>query len=152
MALWTDPNSFSGRMWRAAASNFFQSDCKFSELSVVSISARSLVISELHHMLNPSVSADTRSSCLAALLAVAVQQTLSSYVYLSMKPKIFNYYGVQSDQTGSVSGGYPYQKLGLDGTGQIVGLCDSGVDLNSCFYKESSGPSVSFHFLLFVFE
>jgi Subtilase family len=133
--------------------------CRFGELNIASRPPRSIIVSDLHLLLKAWKSPEIHKSCLTVLLAVAAGQSMSSYGYLKTKPRISNFYSTQTDQTGSVSGGFPYQNKGLNGTGQIVGQCDTGLDRYSCFFADSNSYAVSktcftffLEIVLFIFQ
>ena len=46
-------------------------------------------------------------------------------------------------QTKRYSENYPYHTAGLDGTGQIVGVGDTGIDELSCFFRNEDGSKVA---------
>lgn len=46
---------------------------------------------------------------------------------------------VRTLQSGSFAGTTPYFEQGIFGTGQVIGICDSGVDIDSCFFRQPGG-------------
>jgi hypothetical protein len=80
---------------------------------------------------------------MSALAAVFLQRRRVFHININAKPKVNNYYGAQTVETGSVSGGTPYRHLGINGTGQIIGHCDTGVDQYSCYFDDPRGALVS---------
>ena len=151
----SDPTAPSGKMWQEASLTFLaiQSEgqdetssssardgtssisalCDFKSLTITPEGPHSILISDFHH-LKPK--GNIHRNCLATLLAVAVQLPLVNRVYRRVRPQINNFMSAQTIQTGSRFGGTPYHDRGLNGTGQIVGNCDTGLDLWSCFFEE----------------
>ena len=85
-----------------------------------------------------------RASCFAVLYAAAIEAPLVFNVYLAKQTKVVNNIPTQVGQTGAQAGIDPYTVAGLDGTGQVAGTCDTGVDLNSCYFSQASGPQVGY--------
>jgi hypothetical protein len=75
---------------------------------------------------------------LALLYAVVIETPLVFVMQIDREISTSNYYSVQDLETGTANGGSPYYDLGLDGSGQIIGSCDSGLDMNSCYFEENS--------------
>eukprot|EP01041_Mallomonas_annulata_P012362 gene12362-26008_t len=147
----SESGSLSGNMWSAALmtlSSMFPASvdvatvCGFYTLSITPLGEAAVLISNLPHMIRVSSQHGVRGECLATLLAVAVSIPQAGYVYLRTRPKTMNFYGAQITQTGSPSGGSPYHVRGLNGSGQILGSCDTGVDMSSCFFSEKDNKLV----------
>ena len=83
------------------------------------------------------------SACFAALLGLLIQSQGVINAYLESKPRTVNYYGGQTMESGSVTGGRPFSDRGLNGTGQIIGHCDTGIDLYSCYFRDRDNRAVS---------
>eukprot|EP01041_Mallomonas_annulata_P002916 gene2916-5728_t len=141
----SESGSLSGNMWSAALitlSTMFPSSvdlatvCGFYTLSITPLGKSAVHISNLQHMIRVSSRRNVRGECLATLLAVAVSIPQTGYVYLRTRPRTMNFYGAQITQTGSRTGGTPYHDRGLNGSGQILGSCDTGVDMSSCFFSD----------------
>jgi len=128
-------DSSSGRMWATAYEDVRSFDtplasyCNFNNLIITNTSPSSISL----HNVRETV---TTSACIATLLAILIQSPGASNVYLESRPVLLNYYGGQTMETGSVTGGRPFSDRGLNGTGQIIGHCDSGIDLYSCYFRD----------------
>ena len=82
-------------------------------------------------------------ACLGNLVATLALERDVVNVYVRPHDTILNDYGksiVQS--TVYQSGQHPYNSAGLDGTGQIVGVGDTGLDDLHCMFINSDGSSV----------
>ena len=148
----TDKSASSGQMFRSSYTQLqsiknqyphvsLNTICKY-EVIDVTIRETAFRISNIIDLVYNASSYNMHGSCIAILYAVLIQLPGSSSVYLKGKPKISNMYAKQTVQTGSPGGGSPFHAAGLDGTGQLVGLCDTGIDLYSCFFAETSGSPV----------
>jgi hypothetical protein len=82
--------------------------------------------------------------CFANLVATIALETNIVNVYLRPHDTVLNDAGksIVQGETSS-SGVHPYQAAGLDGTGQIVGVGDTGVDDLHCFFINSDGLPVA---------
>eukprot|EP01036_Dinobryon_divergens_P038279 gene38279-50225_t len=141
----SESGSLSGNMWSAALITFtttfparvrLATVCGFYTLSITPLGEAAVLISNLQHMIRVSSLHGVRGECFATLLAVAVSIPQTGYVYLRTRPRTMNFYGAQITQTGSPSGGTPYHTRGLNGSGQLLGSCDTGVDMSSCFFSD----------------
>jgi subtilisin family serine protease len=54
----------------------------------------------------------------------------------------FNRFGKGIMQSNSYNDTVPYSDAGLDGTGQVVGIGDSGLDEKSCYFRNGDGLEV----------
>ena len=156
----TDKTARSGQMFR---STYYQlmnlknqypylslnSICKYDAVGVT-IRESAFRISNLIHVVYNASSYSMHGGCIAILYAVLLQLPGTSSIYLKGKPKINNRYAKQTTQTGSPGGGSPFHAAGLDGTGQLVGLCDTGIDLYSCFFAETSGSPVCNRIVIYI--
>jgi hypothetical protein len=77
-------------------------------------------------------------SCLTQLVEAAASDRRVVRVLIAPEPKLLNDNARGITQSGTV-GIEPFGAAGLDGTGQIVGLADSGLDDLSCFFIDDSG-------------
>jgi len=78
-------------------------------------------------------SLDQGSSCLLALLAYLT--TLPEVMYIEPYPvlKTFNWDAAGIGQSGDATS-TPAWGVGLTGQGQVVGVADTGLDVNNCFF------------------
>jgi hypothetical protein len=136
---------FKGKLHSFAASSIRPSIadiCGFDSLSVTARGRNTVIVSNLGAIAKASPENISNMACLSALAAVLLQRRRVSHMNLNEKPKVNNYYGSQTVETGFVSGGTPYRALGLNGTGQIIGHCDTGVDQYSCYFDDPRGALV----------
>ena len=117
--------------------------CGFDSLAVTARGRNTVIVSNLGAITKASSDTSSPMACMSALAAVLLQRGRVFHVNLNAKPKVSNYYGSQTVETGSVSGGNPYRHSGLNGTGQIIGHCDTGVDQYSCYFDDPRGALVS---------
>lgn len=115
-----------------------QDICSFSKLSIEN-SESSIVLSELHEIMN----SETSTSCYASLLALLVTSQSVSDIRLRFPIKIFNNYIKGIVQKNSYEQNYPYSSVGLNGTNQIIGIGDTGLDEMSCFFRNEDGSVVA---------
>jgi len=125
-----------GQRWQeriqAALSGDFR--CTFASLRIqvdmpyVSLTA----ICGLNNGTTPQ-SLDQGSSCLLALLAYLT--TLPEVMYIEPYPvlKTFNWDAAGIGQSGDATS-TPAWGVGLTGQGQVVGVADTGLDVNNCFF------------------
>eukprot|EP01041_Mallomonas_annulata_P005788 gene5788-11690_t len=163
----SDPSSKTGQMWRQTYSDLGSYSnreigdiCGFANLSIDTSTPSTVQIGNLHllHRIAMRTTSKTKtktgtgteivtgvsmvSQCLATLYAVALNMQLCFSVHMVRDVVLANDFAAQDIQTGTPQGGNPYRDRGLDGSGQVVGLCDTGVDVKSCFFAEKSGRQV----------
>lgn len=83
-----------------------------------------------------------RSSCLTYLTAYFAEQAKVFNLALVKRPHLMNFRArsiMQSKLVGSQSSMMSYTLSGLRGDGQIVSVADTGLDVNSCFFRDSNG-------------
>lgn len=73
--------------------------------------------------------------CLALFVATVASHAAVSRIALSRPMRLLNNYARGIVQSGRVNS-EPYSLVGLDGTGQIIGIADTGIDENSCFFRD----------------
>ncbi len=84
------------------------------------------------------------SACLMSLLAFVSSDP--SVLYLEEYPELelHNAAAAHITQSGDgAPGTLPFFDVGLDGTGQVVQVSDTGLDQQSCFFSDSAGPVAS---------
>lgn len=59
--------------------------------------------------------------------------------------RLLNANAVRTTQSGAFDGNTPFFERGIFGTGQIIAICDTGLDLDSCFFRDADGrlPAVN---------
>lgn len=85
-------------------------------------------------------------ACMANLVASLAMQPGVLQVVLKPRARLFNDYSksiIQNDVASPSSTNHVYNAAGLDGTGQIVAVGDSGVDDKHCAFINSDGSSVT---------
>ncbi|CAM9757487.1 unnamed protein product [Phaeothamnion confervicola] len=91
--------------------------------------------------ISPSVSVPS-GACLSALLAHLSTQQEVSYIEPRQRAFTFNLNAAWVAQSGTQDY-WPLWDAGLNGTGQIIGVADTGVDISHCDFRESDGSSVA---------
>ena len=81
-------------------------------------------------------------ACLAHLLTVVGADPLVSRIALSRAPRPLNNIARAISETGSKTEAEPFLEAGLDGTGVVVGMADTGLDQTSCFFREEDNAVV----------
>lgn len=110
--------------------------CYFSSLQVVAEGSSGVIIRDLHQL---HESSPHPTSCVTSLLALLSHHPSVVDIRLRHDKTSFNNYIksiVQSEVYGQGEALYPYLQAGLDGTGQVIGIGDSGLDERSCFFNE----------------
>ena len=112
--------------------------CSFGKVGINQKSGRiTLPVSHLLNHSNPRFG----GACLAFAIASFAQGS-SFHMSLSNRPELLNYRSrsiEQSSSPGTASQNNPYSANGLLGTGQVVGIADTGVDSKSCYFYDSNG-------------
>lgn len=156
-----DDNHESLQSWRQAYQNLhswapklrssssLHSDaplCPDHELSLELITPSQLVISNLHGYFRSSSSDLHRESCVMSLLShfVSTYVDVIGDIRLRFPKYPNNHFNKGIVQTRAyVENNYPYHDVGLDGTGQIIGVGDTGIDELSCFFRNSDSSLVT---------
>ncbi|GAX77726.1 hypothetical protein CEUSTIGMA_g5169.t1 [Chlamydomonas eustigma] len=102
-----------------------------------------------------------RPSAVGLKVAVCLQDIFAAVLWLSVQPLVHfispvtrstvtNIYASLISQTGGLFGNSeldptalaftPFTRMGLDGTGQVIGIADTGLYLDSCFFFDSQDP------------
>ena len=88
-------------------------------------------------------------SCLGLLIVVGIQLPRIQHIYVYRNPSFNNKIVIQDIQTCNITGGSPLSMKGLDGTGQIIGLVDSGINMKSCYFAEfDNSPVYTSYFII----
>lgn len=111
--------------------------CLFSQLRVER-SEHGLVIDNLGVIAQSAAP----NACYASLVAAFATQPATSSVRLRTPKQGLNNFNRGIVQTEVREESYPYNDAGLNGTGQIVGVGDTGVDERSCFFSNADGSLV----------
>jgi hypothetical protein len=116
-----------------------------SQLSFEFITPSQLVIGNLDSYLDQSLDARHQSSCVRSLLSHFITTYSDTIADIRLRfPKYpNNHFNKGIVQTETYSQNYPYHAAGLDGTGQIVGVGDTGIDELSCFFRNSDNSKVA---------
>jgi hypothetical protein len=83
------------------------------------------------------------AACIAYITATLSLEPLTRLIALTNRPILLNYHSrsiQQSGNVGSNAASNPYSAAGLLGDGQIIGVADTGLDVNMCYF---SGPNES---------
>lgn len=111
--------------------------CNFKDLKI-EYTGNTVVISDIHHIggsAHPSM-------CYASLLSVLASQPETLDIRMKGRSKILNNVTKGIIQTGVRQESYPYHDAGINGTNQVVGVGDTGVDDLSCFFVNEDGQQV----------
>ena len=98
---------------------------------------------KLHHS---NSTHPAKSACLMALLAFVSSDPAVLFIEEYLKVKLYNAaaaYLTQAGNDGVYNIGnstFPYFSVGLDGRGQVAQVVDTGLDQNSCFFRDPTGP------------
>jgi hypothetical protein len=107
-------------------------------------SSSDLVINNISGYMRSISSPVLRQACVISLLSHLLTNHGSILDIRMRFPNYpFNLYNKGIVQNGTYSQTYPYQAKGLDGTGQIVGIGDTGIDELSCFFRNSDNSKVA---------
>jgi hypothetical protein len=120
--------------------------CPDHLLSLEFITPSQLVLGNLAPYLD-AVPASYRQSCVLSLFShflTAYSATVAD-IHLRFPKHTTNHHnkGVVQTKTFSQRFYHPYHLVGLDGTGQIVGIGDTGIDELSCFFRNSDSSKVA---------
>lgn len=134
-----------GHLWSVAAAEWSRGVQDFSTHESNACNFAELDVTETENQISLSGIAKIQeqseypTACLAALMAVLAHQSQVVDIRLRHEKTSFNNYIksiVQSEVYAQGEEMYPYLQAGLDGTGQVVGIGDSGLDELSCFFNE----------------
>ena len=99
------------------------------------IQARGFRKNTLEFELDEAIWTPGQAHCLALLVAMVASHESVSRIALSRPIRLLNDFARGIVQSGRVHT-EPFSQVGLDGTGQIVGIADTGIDENSCFFRD----------------
>lgn len=74
------------------------------------------------------------AACLSTVYRILLQETSVVRIALGRPLQVLNNYARQLMQSGFHDGAEPFSAVGLNGTGVILGVSDTGIDENSCFF------------------
>ncbi|CAE7553711.1 tagC, partial [Symbiodinium microadriaticum] len=80
-------------------------------------------------------------SCLVHILAVLMMTENVEYITIATETTHANLYSAQLIEGGSTSAGEIYTDAGLNGSGVVVGIADTGLDVHSCYFSGQSGET-----------
>ena len=123
----------------------FEESDQFCSVSSLELSSdkQNIIISGLHELYGGSIQPST---CFAVVLAVLASDHEVTDVRLRHEKSSFNNYIksiIQSEVYGEGFNMYPYLQVGLNGTSQVVGVGDTGLDELSCFFNEGDNSLVN---------
>jgi hypothetical protein len=134
-------------LWAQMKNKFSKSSaataCPFTSLTIESTSSGTLIIDGLKDFIEGIPDSTLTVPCMASLLAVLVQQKGVSDIHYHLPKSKFNEHGKSIIQTESFTTSFPYTDAGIDGTGQVVGIGDTGVDELSCFFRNTDSSKVA---------
>lgn len=121
-----------------------KSICPDSVLTLESTPSSTLLINKIYQYMNSINTPSFRQACVLSLFS----HLLTNYeniidIRLKFPSYPLNLYNKGIVQNGTYSQYYPYHLKGLDGSGQIVGVGDTGIDELSCFFRNSDGSKVA---------
>jgi hypothetical protein len=83
------------------------------------------------------------AACISYITATLSLEPLTRLIALTNRPILLNFHSrsiQQSGNVGTTAATNPYSAAGLLGDGQIIGIADTGLDVNLCYF---SGPNES---------
>jgi hypothetical protein len=118
--------------------------CPDHLLSLEFITQSQLVLGNLNTFFD-AIPTSYRQSCVLSLLShfLTTYSTTIADIRLSFPKYPNNHMNKGVVQAKSYSEFYPYHYAGLDGTGQIIGVGDTGVDELSCFFRNLDSSLVA---------
>lgn len=101
--------------------------------------------------LSTHLQVSTCPEALATVLAWLSDQPLVTFIEPGREQRLSNAFASMVSQTGALPQGglvdapsavfHPFWRMGLDGTGQLLGVGDTGLDMQSCWFRD---PAVDF--------
>lgn len=135
-----------GRQRHESSAHKYEGDFESTDTTTCHFPSESIVIRfKTDHVVigtkfNSNVSSWRSAECMYHLLSELAQNSAITQLSLSRPPRLLNINARGIVQDGAV-GVESWGALGLDGTGQIVGISDTGIDENSCYFKDARlGP------------
>ena len=130
--------------------------CTFSNLEVRQ-EGSNIAVSQLHRLHEPPLNDNLRGvssesqdpfpsqqeTCFVQLLAILASDSSTIDIRFRRVKRAFNRYGKGIIQTNSYNDTVPYTVAGLDGSGQVIGIGDSGLDEMSCYFRNDDGLPVT---------
>lgn len=104
-------------------------DCALPASVIVQYYDNSVVFSDLRNI---------QLTCLVGIIEMAALDSSVLRVSMGTRPKTLNFETRGVTQSGT-RGIEPYSEAGLTGSGQVVGMADSGINDLSCFFLDDSG-------------
>jgi hypothetical protein len=114
--------------------------CHFETLNFT-VSGDKMVI-PLKSYLEDMNESNLAAACLAYIVALASMNPAVYFVGFSRRPRLNNFRSrsiLQSGTPGITKSNEPYTAAGLLGSGVIISIGDSGLDVKSCYFRDSSG-------------
>ena len=118
--------------------------CPDHVLSLEFITQSQLVLGNLDEFFD-AIPTSHRQPCILSLLShfLTTYSTTIADIRLRFPKYTSNHKDKGIVQTKTYSETYPYHAAGLDGTGQIVGVGDTGIDELSCFFRNMDSSIVA---------
>jgi hypothetical protein len=138
--------------WKKALRTFTTTDhsaeaslCPDSQLTLEFVTPSHLAIGSLDQFLDQTTDSRRQSACVMSLLShfVTTYSDTIADIRLSFPKFELNNNNKGVVQAKTYSQSYPYHDAGLDGTGQIIGIGDSGIDELSCFFRNDDNSLVA---------
>eukprot|EP01034_Spumella_vulgaris_P024397 gene24397-30741_t len=115
------------------------SDCGFDQLKVTH--RRNSLFVELPSVLLPSLGEEgtvDSSACFALLVSTIATDLLVTRLALVPQMHTLNNNARVTVQSGASGGVESYSLVGLNGTGEVIGVSDTGIDENHCFFRDDT--------------
>jgi hypothetical protein len=118
--------------------------CPDHLLSLEFMTPSQLVIGNIVPFLD-AIPTSYRQSCVLSLFShfLTTYSPMIANIHLRFPKHTTNHKNKGIVQAKTFSESYPYHDVGLDGTGQIVGIGDTGIDELSCFFRNSDSSKVA---------
>jgi hypothetical protein len=113
--------------------------CSFAKLDVIQEGVN-IEISRLHHL---DIHTNGDKACFVRLLAILAADSSTMDIRFRQAKRAFNRYGKGIMETNSYNDVLPYTAAGLNGSGQVIGIGDSGLDESSCYFRNDDGIEVT---------
>ncbi len=76
---------------------------------------------------------------LAEFLALTAVQPDVQLIERGSQARLLNDNAMRTTQSGYFLGGTPYFDHGIYGSNQVIAICDTGLDVDSCFFRDDTG-------------
>jgi subtilisin family serine protease len=133
---------YRNREWASIIDEWKINDkfCDFSKIRSETLKS-GIVISNLFEAFSSAV-ADKIDSCILSLVIFLSIQAETIHISFVPKIKVHNVHASWIVQSGEL-GKFTLYSNGITGAGEIIGVADTGLDVNSCFFKDPERDPVS---------